>query len=67
MGLIRWDNGYIRMTAYTIEAYTKQTFHQIYASLLTAEDSRKLGHRTLIVSALALIVSLVSLSLTYFH
>lgn len=66
MGLIRFDNGYIRMTPYTIEAYSKQTFHQIYASLLTAEDSRKLGHRTLIVSALALIVSLVSLFFTFF-
>lgn len=67
MGLIRLDKGYIIMTPYTIEAYSKQTFHQIYASLLTTEDSHKLGHRTLIVSALALIVSLVSLLITFFH
>ena len=43
MGLIKMSNGYIFMTPYTIEAYTKQTFHQIFASLLAAEDSRKLG------------------------
>lgn len=61
MGLIKMNNGYIFMTPYTIEAYTKQTFHQIFASLLAAEDSRKLGYRTLVVSAIALIVSLVSL------
>ena len=66
MGLIKMSNGYIFMTPYTIEAYTKQTFHQIFASLLTAEDSRKLGHRTLVVSALALIVALASLCISIF-
>ena len=64
MGLIRFENGYIIMTPYTIEAFTKQTFHQIFASLLAAEDARKLGYRTLIVSALALAVSLVSVWIT---
>lgn len=66
MGLIKMNSGYICMTPYTIEAYTKQTFHQIFASLLTAEDSRKLGHRTLVVSALALIVALASLCISIF-
>lgn len=61
MGLIRMIDGYICMTPYTIEAYSKQTFHQIFSSLLTAEDSRKLGHRTLIISSIALIVSVGSL------
>lgn len=63
MGLIKLSNGYIYMTPYTIEAYSKQTFHQVFASLLAAEDSRRLGHRTLIISAIALIVSLSSLLL----
>lgn len=67
MGLITMNNGYICMTPYTIEAYRDQTFHQISTSLLAAEDSRKLGHRTLIVSAIALIVSLASLYITTLH
>lgn len=61
MGLIKLSNGYVFMTQYSIEAYSKQTFHQIFASLLAAEDSRKLGHRTLVVSVIALVVSLSSL------
>lgn len=67
MGLIRMTDGYICMTPYTIEAYSKQTFHQIFTSLLTAEDSRKLGHRTLVVSALAFVVALASLFVSMFH
>lgn len=67
MGLIRMIDGYICMTPYTIEAYSKQTFHQIFASLLTVEDFRKLGHRTLVVSAIALLVSLVSLLVAWMH
>ncbi len=67
MGLIKMNGGYICMTPYAIEAYTKQTFHQIFASLLTAEDSRKLGHQTLVVSALALVVALASLFVSMFH
>lgn len=67
MGLIRMTDGYICMTPYTIEAYSKQTFHQIFASLLMAEDSRKLGHRTLVVSGLALVAALASLFVSIFH
>lgn len=58
--LITMNNGYICMTPYTIEAYRNQTFHQISATLLAAEDYRKLGHRTLVVSVLALAVALTS-------
>lgn len=59
MGLIEGNNGILSMTPYTIEAYHKQTFHQIYASLLAAEDSRTLGLKTLLISVLAIIITLV--------
>lgn len=67
MGLMRMADDYIYMTPYTIEAYSKQIFHQIFTSLLTAEDSRKLGHRTLVISALAFVVALASLFVSMFH
>ena len=67
MGLIVMDRGYICMTPYTIEAYRNQTFHQIFASLLAAEDSRNLGHRTLVVSVLALAVALASICISIFQ
>lgn len=59
MGLIEGNNGILSMTPYTIEAYQNQTFHQIHASLLAAEDSRTLGLKTLLISVLAIIITLV--------
>lgn len=65
MGLISQDGDCISMLPYSIEAYQKQTFHTIYASLLAAEDSRTLSKRTLFVSALAVVIALISIWLTY--
>lgn len=66
MGLIIEDGENIVKTPLAIKAYKENTYHQICASLTSAHESHKVGVRTLWVSALALIVALVSLFVTIY-
>lgn len=66
MGLIIEDGENIVKTPLAIKAYKENTYHQICASLTSAHESHKVGVRTLWVSALALIVALVSLFVTFY-
>ena len=63
IGLIEGNGGFIRMTQYMVDSYQKQTFHQILASLMAAEDSRTLSLRTLWISVLAVIMASVAICL----
>lgn len=66
MDIIREDGDSVILTQLGIIAYKENTFHQICASLTAANESHKVGVRTLWVSALALIVALASLIVTFY-
>lgn len=61
MKLIGKNRSIIYPTTETYKAFSEQKFHQIFASLLAAEDSRKLNKTAIIISSLALIVAIISL------
>ncbi|MBJ2183514.1 MAG: hypothetical protein JFR38_03270 [Muribaculaceae bacterium] len=65
MGLVVENSENITLTPYAIEAYKANTFHQICASLTAADEARKIGARTMWVTILALIISLVSLLIAF--